>query len=75
MCHQPVTFLVPHKKPHGVRGLGKNDHMNFDPKLGHGIYDICCTPCAYSFCTSIIEQPWITGFTAQKQPHYQPVKY
>ena len=28
-----LKFLGPHNKPHGVRGLCKNYHMRFDPKL------------------------------------------
>ena len=39
-------FCGPHNKPHGVRGLPKNYHMRFDPKLVHGTCAICCIPCA-----------------------------
>ena len=27
-----------------------------------------------TLCTSILDQPWITGFPVQQQPHYQPLK-
>ena len=57
-----LKFLGPHNKPHGACGLGKNYHMRFNPKLGHGEYVIHHTPCACTLCTSSIEQPWIKGF-------------
>ena len=31
-----LTFCGPHSKPHGARGLGKNYHFRFDPKLDMG---------------------------------------
>ena len=44
-----LKFLRPYNKLHGVRGLGKNYHMRFDTKLGHGTYKIRHTPCACTF--------------------------
>ena len=32
-----MPFCGPHKKSQGVRGLIKNDHIQFDPNLGDGI--------------------------------------
>ena len=32
-----LTFCDSHSKPHGARGLSKNYHLFFYPKLGHGI--------------------------------------
>ena len=29
-----LLFSVPYYKPHGARGLIKNYHLRFDPKLG-----------------------------------------
>ena len=48
--------------------------MCFDPKIGYVTYGICRIPCACTLCTSIIDQPWITGFQEQQQYRYQPVK-
>ena len=31
-----LPFCGSHSKPHGSRGLGKHDHLCFDPKLGMG---------------------------------------
>ena len=68
-----LTFCGPHTKPHGVRGSSKNYHMRFDPKQGHGICSIICITYACTECTSMLDKPWIYGFTPQQQPHYQPV--
>ena len=69
-----LKFLRPHKKTHGVCGLGNNYYTHFDTKLGHGIYTISRIPCTCTSWTYSIDQPWIPGFTAQKQPRYQPIK-
>ena len=69
-----VKFLGPHKKTHGVRGLGKHHHMSFDPKLGNSTNAICFIICACTLYTSILEQTCIPGFSEQKKPRYQPVK-
>ena len=37
---QLLPFCGPHPKPHGARGLSKNDHLRFDTKLVHGICEI-----------------------------------
>ena len=62
-----------HPKPHGVRGLGKNYYIHFDPKLGHDICETRRIPCAYVACTSMLDQPWISGVQSTKQARYQPV--
>ena len=69
-----LNFIGIHNKPHGVRGLGKNYHMRFDTKLGHGTYAIRCIPCDCTYCTSIHDQSWNKGLPEQKQPFYKPVK-
>ena len=68
-----LPFCGPHPKPHGERGPSKNDNLRFDPKLGHGICEISCIPCAYVGCTSIPDKPWISSITSKKQARYQPV--
>ena len=68
-------FLGPHKKPHVVRGLGKHYHVRFDPKIGHGACAMHHTPCGINMCTSMLENPWVTGMTEHQQPRYQPIKY
>ena len=35
-----LPLCGPHPKPRGARGLSKHYHLLFDPKLGHGIYEI-----------------------------------
>ena len=69
-----LQFLVPHKKTHGVHVLVKNDHMHFDPKLGHVTCEMHRIPCACNMCNSIIDQPWIPGIPEHQQPSYQSVK-
>ena len=70
-----LQFIGTHTKPHGVCELGKNYHMHFYTKLGHRTCEINCIPCDCSLCTYILDQPWVTGLSAQKQPCYQPVQY
>ena len=41
-----LKCCIPHNKPHGARGLGKNYHLQFYTKLGHGTCEICCNTCA-----------------------------
>ena len=60
-----------HPKPHGARGLGKNYHISFDPNLGHGIRAIFRITCACVSCTSMLDQPWISGVQSTKQARYQ----
>ena len=67
------SFCGPHPKPRGARGLSKNYHLYFYPKLGHGICAIRRIPCACVGCTSIMEKPWIYGIFPTKQARYQPV--
>ena len=65
--------FVVHTKKNGIRGLSKHYHMQFDPKLLHGICVIFHIPCAYAECTSMIDKPCIHGLTSKQQPIYQPV--
>ena len=66
-----LPFCGSHPKPHGARGLSKNYNLRFDPKLGHGICEIICKPCACVACTSILDKPWISDIPSTKQACYQ----
>ena len=68
-----LTFCGSHPKPHGVKGLSKNYHLLFDPKLGHGICAIFCIPCSCVGFTSMLDRPCIYGILSKKQAQYQPV--
>ena len=68
-----LSFCGSHPKPHGSRGLGKNYHIRFDPSLGHGICAIRHIPCACVACTSMFDQPWISGVQSTEQASYQTV--
>ena len=56
-----LPFCGSHPKPHGARGLIKHYHLRFDPKLGHGICEICRITCACVVFTSMLDKPWISG--------------
>ena len=56
-----LSFCGPHFTPHFSRGLSKHYCLHFYPKLGHGICEIRCIPCACVACTPIIDKPWISG--------------
>ena len=57
----PVLQLCgSHPKNHGARGLVNHYHICFDPNLGH------CIPCECVACTSMIDQPWISGVQSKK---------
>ena len=62
-----LTFFDTHQKPHEERGLSKNYHLCFDPKIGHGICVICRIPCACVECTLILDKPWIFGTPPKKE--------
>ena len=68
-----LPFFGPHSKPRGARRFSKHYHLRFDPKLVHGICEIICIPCACVACTSILDQPWISGIPSKRQAHYQTV--
>ena len=46
-----LSFCGPYPKPHGSRGLSKNYHLRFYPKLGHGICAVCRIPNSFISCT------------------------
>ena len=68
-----LLFSGSHSKPHGARGLSKNYHLCFDPKLVMGVCAIHRIPCAYVACTSMLDKPWISGISSDKQELYKPV--
>ena len=68
-----LPFLGSHPKPHGSRGLGKHYHICFDPNIGHGVCAICRITFAFVACTSMLDQPLISGVQSIKQARCQPV--
>ena len=68
-----LPFCGSYPKTHGARGLVKHYHIRFDTNLGHGICAIFRIPCACVACTSMLDQPWISGVRSTKQARYQPV--
>ena len=69
-----LPFCGLHSKPHVSRGLSKHYHLSFNPKPGNCVYAIRRIPCSYVACTSMLDKPWISGTTSDKQERYQPVK-
>ena len=63
-----LSFCGPHIKPYGVRGLSKNYHIYFDPKLGHGTCAILRIICSFTKCTSMLDQPWTPSFPPHQKP-------
>ena len=68
-----LPFCVPCYKPHGARALVNHYHLRFDPKLGMGECAICRIPCACVACTSMLDKPWISSISSDKQERYKPV--
>ena len=68
-----LSFYGPHSKPHGARGLSKNYHLRFDPKLDMGVCAIFCIPSACVACTSMLDKSWISGISSDKQERCKPV--
>ena len=68
-----LPFCGLHPKPREARGFSKHYHLQFDPKLCHGICEICRIPCACVACTSMLDKSWISGIQSMKQACYQPV--
>ena len=62
-----------HPKTHGARGLNNHYYLRFYPKLGNVIFEISCIPCTCVRCTSMLNQPCISGITSKKKSRYQPV--
>ena len=68
-----LAFCVPHSKPHEARGVSKHYHSQFDPKLGNGVCAIIRVPFVCVSCTSMIDKPWISGISSDKQERYKPI--
>ena len=68
-----LLFSGPHSKPHGARWLSKHYHLRFDPKLGMGVCAIRRIPCDFVACASMLDKPWISGISSDKQDRYKPV--
>ena len=56
-----LSFCGTHPKTHVVRGLSKQYHLCFYPKLGHGIFYIRHILCAVLACTPMIYKTYIYG--------------
>ena len=61
-----LPFCGPHSKPHGARGLEKNYHLRFDPKLSMGECEIRRIPCACVACTSMLDKTCIYSISSYK---------
>ena len=68
-----LPFCAPHSKPHAARALSKHYHLCFHQKLGMGVCAICRIPFVYVSCTSMLDKPWTSGISSDKQEHYKPV--
>ena len=68
-----LPFCGPNFNPHGTRGLGKNYHLRFDPKLGMGVCLIWRIQCACVACTSMLYKLWISVNSSDKQERYKPI--
>ena len=68
-----LTFCGPYSKPHGERGLSKNYHLRFDPKLCYGVCYIRHIPCAFVAFAAMLDKSWISGITSYAQERYKPV--
>ena len=68
-----LPICVPYSKPHGARGLSKHYHLRFDPKLGMGVCAIHRIPCACVACTSMLDKPWSSGISSDRQERYKLV--
>ena len=67
------SFSGPNSKPHGTRELSKHYDLRFGPKLGMGVCAIFRIPCACNACTSMLDKPWVSGISSDKQERYKPV--
>ena len=68
-----IPLYIPHSTPHGARGLSKNYHLRFDPELGMGLCAILRIPCECVACTSMLDKPWISGISLDKQDRSKPL--
>ena len=68
-----LPFCGPHSKPHGAKGLGKNCHLRFDPKIGNGVCALSHIPCACVARTSMLDKTCIYGIPSDEQELYKPV--
>ena len=53
--------------------MGKHYNLRFDQNLGHDICEIFRITYACVACTSMLDQPWISGIQSTKQARYQHV--
>ena len=67
-----LPFCGPDSKPHSERGVSKHYHSRFDTKLSMEVCAIRCIICACDACTSMLDKPWISGISLDKQERYKP---
>ena len=63
-------FCGLHTKQHGVRGLSKNYHMLFDPKIGGVTCEIRQIQFVCAEFTHMLDKPQIPGLIPKEQPRY-----
>ena len=68
-----LSFIGPHRKPHGVRVLSKHCHLILYLKLVHDKCAIQWISCACVLCTNMLDKPWDPSGDHSQQPCYQPV--
>ena len=68
-----LSFSGPYSESHGARGLSKHYHLRFGPKLGMRVCAICRIPCVCVTCTSMLDKPWMSVMSLDKQERYKPV--
>ena len=56
-----LPLCGPRFKLHGARGMSKNYHLHFYPKLGNGVCTIRLISCDCVACTSMLYKTWISG--------------
>ena len=68
-----LPLCGPHSKPHGARGIGNHWHLCLDTKLAMGECANRRIPCACVACTPLLDKPWISCISSDKQERYKPV--
>ena len=71
MQFQSLLFCGTHVKYHEARQLIKHDHLQIDPKLGHGKYVIIWIPRMCIACNEMLDKSWFIGNEPTRKPIYQ----
>ena len=62
-----LPFCGPHIKPHRLRGLSKNYHLQIYPKLGNEKCALKRITCVCVACINILDNLWSPGVDHNKQ--------